>query len=66
MCFMLINFCILLANNMIFKNENVSEDLKKVCVVIFTILMILMTSVSVNRIKRVHEVKEEQGYEFHP
>lgn len=65
MCFMLVNFLILLANNMIVKNKDTSKIHKEICVVVFSILMIYMTSVSVNRIKRIHEVKNEQGYTFH-
>lgn len=38
---------------------------KKICVVVFTIAMLYMTSISVSRIKKIHEIKEAQGYEFH-
>lgn len=58
MCFMLFNFLLLLMNNFIFKNEQTTKNQRYICVVVFTLAMIYLTSVSVNRVKRIHEVKE--------
>lgn len=62
---MAFNFAILLTNNMIFKNKDTSTTQKRLCVVFFTIAMMYMTSVSVKRIKKIHEIKEQNGYNFH-
>jgi hypothetical protein len=65
MGFMLINFVILLANNMIVKNKDTNPQNKKICIILFTFLMIYMTSLSVNNVKKIHETKNAKGYSFH-
>lgn len=47
MLFMLINFGVLLLNNMIFKQEKYSKTQKQMCVVFFTVVMMYMTSIAV-------------------
>ena len=58
MCFMAFNFVILLTNNMVFKNKDTTQTQKHICVVLFTLAMMYMTSISVSRVKRIHEIKE--------
>lgn len=63
---MLVNFLLLMINNAVFKMPGFSDTQKKICVVGFTVAMIAMTWYGVKRVKRIHEIKEAQGYEFDP
>lgn len=64
-CFVLVNFCLLLLNSAAYKN--LTDRNQKVLVqTIFVVGMILLTWYQVKRVKQIHIDKEKYGYKFAP
>ena len=62
--FIVVNFAFLFANNFIFKNEALPKWQRFGVVAVFTVAMIALTAHAAKRVKKIHEIKEDQGYRF--